>query len=100
MVISHCMVYQIPPQSFEMPCIPPRMAEDSPTWQDVHGTIGDNATVLVAGDNFLCCHWSDTYMNCFVYTAEMEAKALISSRIVGSTLQQIGMLGKCAFNYY
>ncbi|XP_026521499.1 leptin receptor [Notechis scutatus] len=87
-VISHCMVYQIPPQTFEMPCIP-TMAEDGSTWQDVHGTIGDNATVLVAGENFLCCHWSDTYMNCFAYTAEMEAKALISSRIVGSTLQQI-----------
>lgn len=83
-----------------MPCIPARIAEDGPTWQDVHGTIGANATVLVAEDNFLCCHWSDTYMNCFAHTAEMEAKAFISSRIVDSTFQQIGGLGKYAFNYY
>ncbi|KAM3841770.1 leptin receptor [Vipera latastei] len=96
-VISHCMVYQIPPQSFEMPCIPARIAEDGPTWQDVHGTIGANATVLVAEDNFLCCHWSDTYMNCFAHTAEMEAKAFISSRIVDSTLQQIDLIWNLQF---
>ncbi|KAG8132510.1 hypothetical protein E2320_010361 [Naja naja] len=96
-VITHCMVYQIPPRTFEMPCIPARIAEDGPTWQDVRGTIGDNATVLVAGENFLCCHWSDTYMNCFAYTAEMEAKALISSRIVGSTLQQIDSVWNLQF---
>ncbi|XP_054836521.1 leptin receptor [Eublepharis macularius] len=84
-VISHCMVYQIPPQNFQLPCEPTGKnsgfpssvgtVENGLSSNEEHGPITANATSLAAEDHFLCCDWTDTYVNCFVYTAEMETKA-------------------------
>ncbi|XP_062993790.1 leptin receptor isoform X2 [Elgaria multicarinata webbii] len=99
LVISHCMVYQIPPQSFQLPCVPPEktsnfslpagIAENGPILSEEYGTIKANATALVAEDHFLCCRWSVTHINCFAYTTEMEAKSFIYSETGTLTSQQI-----------
>ncbi|XP_077189555.1 leptin receptor isoform X2 [Paroedura picta] len=83
-VISYRMVYQIPPQSFQLPCeptgkrssfpFPVAIAENSLSSNEEPDPTETNATALVAEDNFLCCHWTDTYVNCFIYAAEMETK--------------------------
>ncbi|XP_053106518.1 leptin receptor isoform X2 [Hemicordylus capensis] len=99
MVISHCMVYQIPPQSFQLPCMPPAetsdfllsagIAENISTLNEEYTTIKVNATILMAEDNFLCCRWSDTHINCVIYTAEMETKAFTYSETDVITSQHI-----------
>lgn len=85
------MVYQISPQSFQLPCeptgknygFPLPVAENSLSSSEEPVPTEANTTALVTEDHFLCCHWTDTYVNCFIYTAEMETKAFS---------QQIGML--------
>ncbi|KAJ7332627.1 hypothetical protein JRQ81_014807, partial [Phrynocephalus forsythii] len=89
MAISHCKVYQIPPQSFELPCVPPEkisnfslpagIAKSGPSSNEEHGTNTANATALVAEYCFLCCYWSERYLHCFIYTEEMEARTFTDS---------------------
>uniref|UniRef100_A0A803SWQ4 Leptin receptor n=1 Tax=Anolis carolinensis TaxID=28377 RepID=A0A803SWQ4_ANOCA len=102
MAISHCMVYQIPPQSFQLPCVQPQkisnfslspeIVENSPSSNKEHGTSKINATALAAEDKFLCCHWSEIYINCFIYTAEMEARTLTYSEPGALSSHQIGVV--------
>lgn len=84
------MVYRIPPQSFQLPCeptgnsgfpLPITIAEKSSNEESAPTKA--NTTALVAEDHFLCCYWTDAYVDCFIYAAEMEIKAFT---------QQIGML--------
>ncbi|XP_072853859.2 leptin receptor isoform X1 [Pogona vitticeps] len=99
MAISHCMVYQIPPQNFELPCVPREkisnfslpagIAENGPTLKEEQGTNKVNATTLVAEDCFLCCHWSERYVNCFMYTEEMEARTFPDSETDALSSQPI-----------
>lgn len=108
MVISQCMVYQVPPQSFQLPCVPPEetsdfplsagVAENPPSLNEEHATMKVNITALMDEDNLLCCQWSHTHINCVVYTAEMESKAFIYSDTTVVTSQQIGMPGEGIFN--
>ncbi|KAJ6662613.1 hypothetical protein lerEdw1_011750 [Lerista edwardsae] len=99
MVISQCMVYQVPPQSFQLPCVPPDetsdlplpdgIAENPPSLNEEHTTIKANTTALMAEDHFLCCRWSDTHIDCVVYTAEMESEAFTYSDTDVVTSRQI-----------
>lgn len=94
------MVYQIPPQSIELPCSPPEkisnfslpagITENGPSLNEEHGPNTANATVLLAEDCFLCCHWSERYVNCFTYIGEMEAGTFTQTGALPS--QPIGVL--------
>lgn len=100
MAIAHCMVHQIPASSFMFPCMSPnetsvipltaRVVEGSPGLNGEHGTAETNSLVLVAEEKFLCCLWSETHVNCSLYTAGMETKTFISSEISILTPQQTG----------
>nr|XP_056700358.1 leptin receptor [Euleptes europaea] len=87
-VIAHCMVYRILPHSIQLPCeptgknsgfpLPVGIAENGLSSNEKHDQTKANATALVAEDYFLCCDWTDTYVNCFVYTAQMETQQIDS----------------------
>ncbi|XP_061489334.1 leptin receptor [Rhineura floridana] len=107
MVISYCMVYQIPPQSFQLPCVstektsnfylPAGIAQNGPGLDEEYGTIEANATTLVTEDHYLCCQWNDTHINCFIYIAEIEAKAFAYSKTGAFTSQEIDSIWNLQF---
>ncbi|XP_042317110.1 leptin receptor [Sceloporus undulatus] len=99
MAFSHCMVYRIPPQNFHLPCVPPKkisnfsfpseIVDNGPSLNEEHNTSKTNATALEAEDNFFCCHWRERSINCFIYTAEMEARAFTYSETSALSSHQI-----------
>lgn len=72
--------------------LPAGVSENYSNLNEKHNTSKVNVTALVDEDNFLCCHWSDTHINCFVYTAKMETKAFTYSESSALTSQKTGML--------
>uniref|UniRef100_A0A8D0HBY0 Leptin receptor n=1 Tax=Sphenodon punctatus TaxID=8508 RepID=A0A8D0HBY0_SPHPU len=67
-----------PDETSDLP-LPDGIAESRPNSKGDNSRVKANATVLVAKESFLCCLGTETHMDCFVYTPEMEGKAFISS---------------------
>ncbi|KFV74363.1 Leptin receptor, partial [Struthio camelus australis] len=98
--VAHCMVYQIPPRNFSLPCVLLNETLLSPFFTGaVEGWSGlnrerdaaeANSPLLMTEESFLCCLWSDNNIDCSLYRASMQAKVFIPSEISFSSSQEAG----------
>ncbi|XP_062437170.1 leptin receptor [Rhea pennata] len=98
MAIANCMVYQIPPRNFSLPCVllnetllSPFSARAVEGWSDLnreHGAAEANSPVIMTEESFLCCLLSDNNIDCSLYRASMQARMLIPSEISISASQE------------
>ncbi|NXN28384.1 LEPR protein, partial [Nycticryphes semicollaris] len=97
--VAHCMVHQIPPRNFTLPCmllnetfLSPFSAEVVESWSGLRrerGTPEAKLPVLMNEERFLCCLWSDNNIECSLYRASMRARKFIPTEISVSTSQEI-----------
>ncbi|NXJ66962.1 LEPR protein, partial [Rostratula benghalensis] len=97
--VAHCMVHQIPPRNFTLPCmllnetfLSPFSAEVVEGWSSLRrerGTPETRPPVLMNEESFLCCLWRDNNIECSLYRASMRARKLIPSEISISASQEI-----------
>ncbi|XP_025930286.1 leptin receptor isoform X1 [Apteryx rowi] len=91
MAVAHCMVYQIPPRNFSLPCVllnetllSPFSARTVEGWAGLnreHGAAEANSPLIMTEESFLCCLWSDNNIDCSLYRASMQARMFIPSEI-------------------
>ncbi|NXY89419.1 LEPR protein, partial [Alcedo cyanopectus] len=96
---AHCMVHQIPPRNFTLPCmllnetfLNPFSAGAAGSWAGLkreHRASETKFPLLMKEESFLCCLWSDDNMNCSLYRASMQARKFIPSEISVSASQEI-----------
>ncbi|NWX09219.1 LEPR protein, partial [Caloenas nicobarica] len=97
--VAQCMVHQIPPRNFTLPCLllnetflSPFSAEVRESWSGLrreHGAPEIKPPVLMNEESFLCCLWSDNNIDCSLYRASMQARKFIPSEISISASQEI-----------
>ncbi|XP_014792619.1 PREDICTED: leptin receptor [Calidris pugnax] len=97
--VAHCMVHQIPPRNFTLPCmllnetfLNPFSAEVVESWSGLRrerGTPETKPPLLMNEESFLCCLWSDNNIECSLYRASMRARTFIPSEINISASQEI-----------
>ncbi|KAM6066616.1 leptin receptor [Chlamydotis macqueenii] len=99
MAVAHCMVHQIPPRNFTLPCVLLNETFLSPfssgvveSWSGLrrqHGACETKPPLPANEESFLCCLWSDNNMDCSLYRASMQARNLIPSEVGVSASQEI-----------
>ncbi|NXE09352.1 LEPR protein, partial [Lophotis ruficrista] len=99
MAVAHCVVHQIPPRNFTLPCVllnetflSPFSAGVVESWSGLrrqHGAPETKPPLPVNEESFLCCLWSGNNMDCSLYRASMQARNLIPSEISVSASQEI-----------
>lgn len=100
MALAQCMVHQIPPRNFTLPCMllnktvlspfSAEVVESWSGWRIEHGAPETKPAVLMNEESFLCCLWSDNNIDCSLYRASMQARKFIPSEISISASQEIG----------
>ncbi|KAL2302005.1 hypothetical protein Nmel_011409 [Mimus melanotis] len=86
----HCMVHPVPPRNFTLPCVLLNETFLSPFSADLRGELGaSKIKPLMNEENFLCCLWSASSIDCSLYRASMQARKFIPSEINLSAPQQI-----------
>ncbi|XP_065593365.1 leptin receptor [Cyrtonyx montezumae] len=95
---AQCMVHEIHPRSFMLPCLLLNETSSSPfaagvveSWSGLrreYGAAETNLPLLMNGESFLCCLWSDNNTDCSLYRANMQARMLIPSEISISAFQK------------
>ncbi|NXS92021.1 LEPR protein, partial [Jacana jacana] len=95
---ARCMVHQIPPRNFTLPCmllnetvLSPFSAEVVESWSGWRrelGTAETKSSSLMNEESFLCCLWSDNNFECSLYRASMRARKFIPSEISVSASQE------------
>lgn len=100
MAVAHCMLHQIPPRNFTLPCMLLNETVLSPFSAGVveslsglrrrHGASKTTPPLLMDEESFLCCLWNDSSIDCSLYRASMQAKKFIPSEISSSTSQEKG----------
>ncbi|NWU97940.1 LEPR protein, partial [Upupa epops] len=98
MAAAHCMVHQIPPWNFTLPCVLLNNTFRSPvsagfveSWSGLRRGLRVPVTkppVLVNEESFLCCLWGGDGMDCSLYRASMQARKLIPSETSVSAAQE------------
>ncbi|NXP00130.1 LEPR protein, partial [Certhia brachydactyla] len=83
---AHCMVHPIPPRNFTLPCVLLNETFWSPfstgSWSALRREPGAaKIKPLINEENFLCCLWSASSIECSLYTASMQARKFIPSEI-------------------
>ncbi|NXD86102.1 LEPR protein, partial [Halcyon senegalensis] len=96
---AHCMVHQVPPRNFTLPCmllnetfLSPFSAGVVGSWSGLkreHGAPETKPPLLMKEESFLCCLWSDDNIDCSLYRASMQARKFIPSEISVSASQEI-----------
>ncbi|NXC85996.1 LEPR protein, partial [Cercotrichas coryphoeus] len=90
MAAAHCMVHPVPPRNFTLPCVLLNETFLSPfsagSWRRELGA--SKMKPLMNEENFLCCLWSASNIDCFLYRASMQARKFIPSEINLSAPQQ------------
>ncbi|KFV42786.1 Leptin receptor, partial [Tyto alba] len=99
MAVAHCMVHQILPRNFTLPCmflnetfLSPFSAGVVESWSGLrreHGASETKPPLLMNEESFLCCLWSDSIIDCSLYRASMQARRFIPSEINISASQEI-----------
>ncbi|NWH84191.1 LEPR protein, partial [Aegithalos caudatus] len=88
MAAAHCMVHPVPARNFTLPCV--LLNETFLSWPGVRRELGaSKIQPLMNEENFLCCLWSASNIDCSLYTASMQARKFIPSEINLSAPQQI-----------
>lgn len=100
MAAAHCMVHEIHPRSFTLPCLLLNETSSSPSaagvvrsrsgWRREHGVAETNPSLLMDEESFLCCLWSNNNTSCSLYSANMQARMLIPSEMSISASQERG----------
>ncbi|NXB78054.1 LEPR protein, partial [Donacobius atricapilla] len=94
MAAAHCMVHPVPPRNFTLPCVLLNETFLSPfsagSWSGLRRELGASKTKpSMDEENFLCCLWSASNIDCSLYRASMQARKFIPSEINLSAPQQI-----------
>uniref|UniRef100_A0A663FK85 Leptin receptor n=1 Tax=Aquila chrysaetos chrysaetos TaxID=223781 RepID=A0A663FK85_AQUCH len=99
MAVAHCMVHQIAPRNFTLPCmllnetfLSPFSAGVVESWSGLrrdHGASETKPPLLMNEESFLCCFWSDSDIDCSLYRASMQARNFIPSEISISASQEV-----------
>ncbi|NXQ64669.1 LEPR protein, partial [Anthoscopus minutus] len=94
MAAAHCMVHPVPPRNFTLPCVLLNETFLSPfsagSWAGLRRELGaSKIKPLMNEENFLCCLWSASNIDCSLYRASMQARKFIPSEINLSAPQQI-----------
>ncbi|XP_074953443.1 leptin receptor isoform X2 [Phalacrocorax aristotelis] len=94
--VAHCMVHQIPPRNFTLPCmlqnetfLSPFSAGVVDSWSGLRRASKAKPSLLMNEESFLCCLWSGNNIDCSLYRASMQARNLIPSEIIISASQEI-----------
>ncbi|NWY03003.1 LEPR protein, partial [Nothoprocta ornata] len=100
MAVAHCMVYQIPPRNFSLPCVllnetllSPLSARTVTGWAGFNperGAAEANSPWVMTEESFLCCLWSDNNIDCSLYRASMHAKMFTPSESSTLASQETG----------
>ncbi|OXB66631.1 hypothetical protein ASZ78_013890, partial [Callipepla squamata] len=95
---AQCMVHEIQPRSFMLPCLLLNETSSSPfaagvveSWSGLrreYGAAETHLPLLMNEESFLCCLWSDNITDCSLYRADMHAGMLIPSEISISAFQK------------
>ncbi|XP_015726323.1 leptin receptor isoform X1 [Coturnix japonica] len=98
MAAAHCMVHEVHPRSFTLPCLllnetswSPSAAGVVQSWSGLrreYGAAETSPSLPMDEESFLCCHWSNNSTNCSLYRANMEVRMLIPSEISISASQE------------
>ncbi|XP_010226328.1 PREDICTED: leptin receptor-like, partial [Tinamus guttatus] len=98
MAVARCMVYQIPPRNFSLPCVllnetllSPLSARAVAGWSGFsteRGAAGANSPWIMTEESFLCCLWGDNNIDCSLYRASMQARMFIPSETSISASQE------------
>ncbi|NXJ03340.1 LEPR protein, partial [Odontophorus gujanensis] len=96
--VMACMVHEIHPRSFMLPCLLLNETSSSPfaagvveSWSGLrreYGAAETNLPLLMNEESFLCCLWSVNNTDCSLYRANMQARMLIPSEISISAFQK------------
>ncbi|KAM9280077.1 leptin receptor [Cariama cristata] len=99
MTAARCMVHEIPPRNFTLPCmllnetfLNPFSAEVVQSWSRLrreHGASETKPSLQVNEESFLCCLWSVNNIDCSLYRASMQGRKFIPSEISISASQEI-----------
>ncbi|NWU01746.1 LEPR protein, partial [Urocynchramus pylzowi] len=94
MAAAHCMVHPVPPRNFTLPCVQLNETFLSPfsagSWSGLRRELGaPKIKHLMNEENFLCCLWSASNIDCSLYRASMQARKFIPSEINLSAPQKI-----------
>ncbi|NXK68894.1 LEPR protein, partial [Sylvietta virens] len=94
MAAAHCMVHPVPPRNFTLPCVLLNETFLSPfsagSWSGLRRELGaSKIKPLMNEENFLCCLWSASNIDCALYRASMQARKFIPSEINLPAPQQI-----------
>ncbi|NXM62350.1 LEPR protein, partial [Illadopsis cleaveri] len=94
MAAAHCMVHPVPARNFTLPCVLLNETFLSPfsaeSWSGLRRELGaSKIKPLMSEENFLCCLWSASNIDCSLYRASMQARKFIPSEINLSAPQQI-----------
>ncbi|XP_064310950.1 leptin receptor isoform X2 [Phalacrocorax carbo] len=94
--VAHCLVHQIPPRNFTLPCmlqnetfLSPFSAGVVDSWSGLRRASKAKPSLLMNEESFLCCLWSGNNIDCSLYRASMQARNLIPSEIIISASQEI-----------
>lgn len=95
MAAAHCMVHPVPPRNFTLPCVLLNETFWSPfsagSWAGFRRELGASKIKhLMSEENFLCCLWSASNIDCSLYRASMQARKFIPSEINLTAPQKIG----------
>ncbi|NWY94120.1 LEPR protein, partial [Loxia curvirostra] len=91
---AHCMVHPVPARNFTLPCVLLNETFWSPfsagSWSGLRRELGaPKIKHFMNEENFLCCLWSSTSIDCSLYRASMQARKFIPSEISLSAPQKI-----------
>uniref|UniRef100_A0A8C9MW26 Leptin receptor n=1 Tax=Serinus canaria TaxID=9135 RepID=A0A8C9MW26_SERCA len=91
---AHCMVHPVPARNFTLPCVLLNETFWSPfsagSWSGLRRELGaPKIKHLMNEENFLCCLWSSSNIDCSLYRASMQARKFIPSEISLSAPQKI-----------
>ncbi|NXQ86995.1 LEPR protein, partial [Nyctibius grandis] len=96
MAVAHCVVHQIPPRNFTLPCmllnetfLSPFSAGVIESWSGLWRAPETKPSSLMNEESFLCCLWSDNNIDCSLYRASMQARKFTPSEISISASQKI-----------
>ncbi|NWX16094.1 LEPR protein, partial [Aegotheles bennettii] len=98
LAVAHCMVHQVPPRNFTLPCVllnetflSPFSAGVLESWSALRRASKAKPPLLMNEESFLCCLWSDNNIDCSLYRASMQARKFIASERSISAFKEIGL---------
>ncbi|KAL9845664.1 leptin receptor isoform 2-T2 [Geothlypis trichas] len=91
MAAAHCMVLPVPARNFTLPCVLLNETFLSPFSAGSWSALRREPKIknLMNEENFLCCLWSASNIDCSLYRASMKARKFIPSEINLSAPQKI-----------